>query len=105
MQTTSVNDEIKEVTAIVHGVIMGIEMPFPLQHPDGCTNCGLSCPLSKSAEYEYQATLEVLKSYPKVSIFFDMSIAASLYYYIRYNSHCVFFNCCTGQSGCQMGAN
>lgn len=63
----SVEDESKVVNAVVHGIIMNIEMPFPLPNPDACQNCGITCPLSKSTEYKYVATLPVLKSYPKVT--------------------------------------
>lgn len=54
------------MTSVVHGIIMGIEMPFSLPNPDGCLGSGLTCPIQKGTNYEYRATLPVLKSYPKV---------------------------------------
>ncbi|XP_034472410.1 NPC intracellular cholesterol transporter 2 homolog a [Drosophila innubila] len=56
------------VKTVVHGKILGIEMPFPLSNPDACVNSGLKCPLEKNETYRYTATLPVLKSYPKVSV-------------------------------------
>lgn len=59
-------DSVAKVNTIVHGIIMGVEMPFPLANPDGCVDTGLNCPLKKDETYAYTATLPVLKSYPKV---------------------------------------
>ncbi|EDW78084.1 uncharacterized protein Dwil_GK24197 [Drosophila willistoni] len=56
------------VTTVVHGKVLGIEMPFPLANPDACVNSGLKCPLEKDESYRYTATLPVLKTYPKVSV-------------------------------------
>lgn len=63
-----VDGDAQTVTTVVHGIIMGVEMPFPLQNPNGCVDSGLQCPLSKDSEYEYVASLSVLKSYPKVKV-------------------------------------
>lgn len=60
-------DSVETVTAVCHGIVMGVEMPFPLPNPNGCTDSGLECPLKKDQKYAYVATLPVLKSYPKVS--------------------------------------
>lgn len=49
----------------VHGIIMGVPMPFPLENPNACSN-GLTCPLEKDKTTHYTASLPVLKSYPKV---------------------------------------
>lgn len=62
-------DEVPEVTAVVHGIIQGVEMPFPLKNPDACVDSGVACPLQKDINYEYIQTLQVLKIYPKVSIY------------------------------------
>ncbi|XP_034101125.1 NPC intracellular cholesterol transporter 2 homolog a [Drosophila albomicans] len=56
------------VKTVVHGKVLGIEMPFPLSNPDACQDSGLKCPLEKNETYRYTATLPVLKSYPKVSV-------------------------------------
>lgn len=62
-------DECTKVSAVVHGIVMGIEMPFSLPNSDGCVNSGLACPIKKGSTYEYSTTLPVLKSYPKVFSF------------------------------------
>lgn len=59
-------EDVTSINTVVHGKIMGVEMPFHLQNPDACVDSGLTCPLSKDASYEYKATLPVLKAYPKV---------------------------------------
>lgn len=59
-------DQCAKVSAVVHGIVMGIEMPFNLPNADGCSNSGITCPINKGANYEYSTTLPVLKSYPKV---------------------------------------
>lgn len=67
-------DSVEQVNTIVHGIIMGVEMPFPLPNPDGCVGSGLTCPLEKGKNYAYVATLPVLKSYPKVRQFHYVAI-------------------------------
>lgn len=64
----AVEGDAQTVTTVVHGIIMGVEMPFPLQNPNGCVDSGLECPLSKESAYEYVASLSVLRSYPKVKV-------------------------------------
>lgn len=60
-------DAVPEVSTVVHGIIQGVEMPFPLKNPNACLDSGLECPLQKDVNYEYVQTLPVLKIYPKVS--------------------------------------
>lgn len=60
-------EEVPEVTTVVHGIIQGVEMPFPLKNPDACLDSGLACPIQKDINYAYMQTLQVLKIYPKVS--------------------------------------
>lgn len=60
-------EEVGEVSTVVHGVILGVEMPFPLANPNACVDSGLTCPLKQGVDYEYRQTLPVLRSYPKVS--------------------------------------
>lgn len=52
----------------MHGIIMGLPMPFPLANPNACSN-GLTCPLEKNKKTHYIAKLPVLKSYPKVNFY------------------------------------
>lgn len=56
------------IKTVVHGKVLGVEMPFQLQNPDACVDSGLDCPLEGNKAYEYKATLPVLKVYPKVKV-------------------------------------
>lgn len=59
---------MSELQAVVHGIVLGVEVPFALPNPDACVDCGLECPLAKGGTYKYTTSLPVLKKYPKVSI-------------------------------------
>ncbi|XP_005187474.1 NPC intracellular cholesterol transporter 2 homolog a [Musca domestica] len=64
----SLAEDVKAIQTVVHGKVMGVEMPFHLQNPDACVDSGLKCPLDKGETYEYTASLPVLKAYPKVNV-------------------------------------
>lgn len=63
-------EDINRVKAVVHGIIMDVPMPFPLENPDACDDpeSQLTCPLTKDTTYTYKVTLRVLKGYPKMSL-------------------------------------
>uniref|UniRef100_U5EUS6 Putative ml domain salivary peptide n=1 Tax=Corethrella appendiculata TaxID=1370023 RepID=U5EUS6_9DIPT len=63
-----VDEEISEVKSVVHGVIVGMEVPFKLPNNNACVDSGIECPLKKDQQYKYSATLPVLKMYPKVKL-------------------------------------
>lgn len=65
---SSSDEEVTELKAIVHGIILGMEVPFKLPNDDGCVDSGLECPLAGGTEYRYSTTLPVLKQYPKVEL-------------------------------------
>ena len=52
--------------AIVHGVIAGVPIPFPIPIQDGCKS-GIACPIQKEANYHYVNDLPVKAEYPSVS--------------------------------------
>ncbi|XP_055594651.1 NPC intracellular cholesterol transporter 2 homolog a-like [Uranotaenia lowii] len=66
--TFTSEEEISDLKAIVHGVVLGMEVPFKLPNDNGCVDSGLECPLAKDVEHKYTTTLPVLKQYPKVSV-------------------------------------
>ncbi|XP_052871991.1 NPC intracellular cholesterol transporter 2 homolog a [Anopheles cruzii] len=66
--TFTSDEELSELKAVVHGIILGMEVPFPLPNDNGCQDSGLECPLAKKTTYRYSTTLPVLKQYPKVSV-------------------------------------
>jgi len=57
-----------KVVASVHGIIAGVPIPFPIPQSDACLNSGLKCPLAKSQQYQYHASLFVRSSYPKIDV-------------------------------------
>uniref|UniRef100_A0A1L8E2Z2 Putative major epididymal secretory protein he1 n=1 Tax=Nyssomyia neivai TaxID=330878 RepID=A0A1L8E2Z2_9DIPT len=60
--------ECSAITAVVHGDLMGVSVPFPISNPNACTSSGVDCPVKAGTKYLYTATLPVLKSYPKVKV-------------------------------------
>lgn len=66
--TFTSEQDLSELKAVVHGIILGMEVPFKLPNDNGCVNSGLECPLAKDTEFKYTTTLPVLKQYPKVAV-------------------------------------
>ncbi|KOX75392.1 Protein NPC2 like protein [Melipona quadrifasciata] len=66
----TIDKDVSKVTAVVHGIIMNISIPFPLPNPNACetADSGIQCPLKKGDTLYYKNTLTVLKSYPKVNV-------------------------------------
>ncbi|EFA02897.1 ecdysteroid-regulated 16 kDa protein [Tribolium castaneum] len=62
------NADSDTLTAVVHGVVLGVPLPFNLPNPDGCKDSGVSCPLRAGQSYTYKTSLPVLSSYPKVTV-------------------------------------
>ncbi|KAJ3659210.1 hypothetical protein Zmor_010911 [Zophobas morio] len=62
------NEDSDVLKAVVHGVVLGVPFPFDLPNPDGCTDCGITCPITAGQTYSYHTTLPVLKSYPRVTV-------------------------------------
>ncbi|XP_035206801.1 NPC intracellular cholesterol transporter 2-like [Stegodyphus dumicola] len=61
------NSETKTLKAVVHGIISGVPLPFPLPQPDGCKS-GVSCPVQKGQSYTYANKLKVKNSYPPLAV-------------------------------------
>lgn len=58
----------QKISAVIHGIVAGVPVPFPFDHPDACVDSGLTCPLSAGKKYHYSATLPVLTSYPAIKL-------------------------------------
>lgn len=58
--------ESQTSTAVVHGVIAGVPVPFPIPIEDGCKS-GIQCPIQKQQMYHYLNSLPVKSEYPAVS--------------------------------------
>ncbi|KAL0969110.1 hypothetical protein UPYG_G00222720 [Umbra pygmaea] len=57
----------KTSTAVVHGVIAGIPVPFPIPIQDGCKS-GIACPIQKTLSYHYVNELPVKSEYPSIKL-------------------------------------
>ncbi|XP_060938649.1 NPC intracellular cholesterol transporter 2-like [Limanda limanda] len=54
-------------TALVHGIIAGVPIPFPIPVQDGCKS-GIQCPIQKQENYHYLNSLPVKKEYPAIKL-------------------------------------
>ncbi|KAM9708674.1 NPC intracellular cholesterol transporter 2-like [Menidia menidia] len=59
--------ESKTSTAVVHGIIAGVHIPFGIPVEDGCKS-GIQCPINKQQTYFYVATLPVKSEYPPIKL-------------------------------------
>jgi len=65
--TFSSSVESKTSKAVVHGVIAGLPVPFPIPDDDGCTS-GIQCPIEKGEAYTYVNQLPVKSAYPNIRL-------------------------------------
>ncbi|KFM63621.1 Protein NPC2-like protein, partial [Stegodyphus mimosarum] len=56
----------ENVKTVVHGIIGGVSMPFPLPNPDACDYGNLDCPLENGKSYTYLKEFQVRNNYPLV---------------------------------------
>uniref|UniRef100_A0A3P9IZA2 NPC intracellular cholesterol transporter 2 n=1 Tax=Oryzias latipes TaxID=8090 RepID=A0A3P9IZA2_ORYLA len=59
--------ESQTSTAVVHGIIAGVPIPFPIPEPDGCKS-GIQCPIHKDQAYNYATQLPVKSEYPTIKL-------------------------------------
>uniref|UniRef100_A0A3B4YV87 NPC intracellular cholesterol transporter 2 n=1 Tax=Seriola lalandi dorsalis TaxID=1841481 RepID=A0A3B4YV87_SERLL len=53
--------------AVVHGIIAGVPVPFPIPIEDGCKS-GIQCPIKKQQSYHYLNSLPVKSEYPAIKL-------------------------------------
>ncbi|XP_061651398.1 NPC intracellular cholesterol transporter 2-like isoform X2 [Phyllopteryx taeniolatus] len=53
--------------AVVHGIIVGVPVPFPIPVDDGCKS-GIQCPIQKRQGYHYVNELPVKMTYPAMKL-------------------------------------
>ncbi|XP_041809446.1 NPC intracellular cholesterol transporter 2-like [Chelmon rostratus] len=53
--------------AVVHGIIAGVPVPFPIPMEDGCKS-GIQCPIQKQQNYHYVNALPVKSEYPAIKL-------------------------------------
>ncbi|PAA85750.1 hypothetical protein BOX15_Mlig024849g1 [Macrostomum lignano] len=56
------------VKSVVHGILGGIPVPFPLPDSNACNTMSPKCPLATGSQYVYTNQLEVLQSYPSLAV-------------------------------------
>lgn len=62
----SLDTQSQSSKAVVHGIVLGVPVPFPIPEPDGCKS-GINCPMEKDKTYSYVNKLPVKSEYPSVS--------------------------------------
>ncbi|XP_060790216.1 NPC intracellular cholesterol transporter 2-like [Neoarius graeffei] len=60
--------------AVVHGVVSGIPIPFPIPNDDGCKS-GIQCPIQKQKTYSYVNQLPVKAEYPSIKLVVEWELA------------------------------
>ncbi|XP_062973934.1 NPC intracellular cholesterol transporter 2 [Elgaria multicarinata webbii] len=53
--------------AKVYGEMIHVDIPFPLDQPDGCKS-GINCPIQKEHSYNYLTKLPVKTDYPSLKL-------------------------------------
>lgn len=56
------------LTSVVHGIIGGVPIKFPLGNPNACVSCNITCPVQKDKQYTYAPVIHVLDSYPGIGL-------------------------------------
>ncbi|XP_008281298.1 epididymal secretory protein E1 [Stegastes partitus] len=59
--------ESQTSTAVVHGIIAGLPVPFAIPNADGCKS-GIQCPIHKPQVYHYATELPVKSEYPTIKL-------------------------------------
>ncbi|XP_034530627.1 NPC intracellular cholesterol transporter 2-like [Notolabrus celidotus] len=68
VNVTFTSDELSQTsTAVVHGVIAGVPVPFPIPNQDGCKS-GIQCPIQPQQTYHYINALPVKTEYPAIKL-------------------------------------
>ncbi|KAJ7344996.1 hypothetical protein JRQ81_000946 [Phrynocephalus forsythii] len=65
--TFSSKIDSKGSQAKVYGEMLHVDIPFPLDQPDGCKS-GISCPIQKDHSYSYLNKLPVKSEYPSIKL-------------------------------------
>lgn len=71
--TFTSNTQSQNSTAVVHGILMAVRVPFPIPEPDGCKS-GISCPIQKTKTYSYLNKLPVKSEYPSIKLLVEWQL-------------------------------
>lgn len=62
------SENTAKATSVVHGIIAGIPVPFQIPDDNACDGMKPSCPIVTNQKYIYNASLDVKKIYPKMTL-------------------------------------
>jgi Niemann-Pick C2 protein len=63
-----INEDTTSAKSVVHGIVAGIPVSFPLPNPDACKDSGVKCPLKKGTTYTYSTIIPIKKEYPCIKL-------------------------------------
>lgn len=90
-------------TAVVHGVVEGVPVLFPIPQSDGCKS-GIQCPVEPQKSYSYVNQLPVKTGYPPVSVHFLKYLPLVLNNAVMLHAFTSsFLVCLLDKTGCGMG--
>jgi len=61
--------------AIVHGILDGNSVLYPIDNPDGCKNSGIECPIKMGSTYTYTSSLKILNEFPDIKVLVKWELA------------------------------
>ncbi|CAL1282632.1 unnamed protein product [Larinioides sclopetarius] len=56
--------DTETLKTVIHGIIGGVALPFPVQNPNACEHSAIECPLQSGQTYNYGYEIEVRRAYP-----------------------------------------
>ncbi|XP_078349377.1 LOW QUALITY PROTEIN: NPC intracellular cholesterol transporter 2-like [Oculina patagonica] len=59
---------ITSAKTVVHGIIKGISVPFPVDNPEVCNEHGITCPMTAGKTYTFQDVLPIKSAYPALQL-------------------------------------
>ncbi|KAK7488627.1 hypothetical protein BaRGS_00020080 [Batillaria attramentaria] len=62
------NEVTPTLKTVVHGVVAGVSIPFPVGNPDACKDSNVTCPLQSGKTYTYSSVIYVSPSYPQITV-------------------------------------
>ena len=53
---------------MVHGIILGMKIPFPIENSNACKDCGLNCPIKKGQDNNFNLRMKIKDTFPAISV-------------------------------------
>lgn len=64
---------MENITTLVHGILLGVPISFPLENADACVT-DVQCPLKKGITMYYSTNLPIYQRYPVLPITIDLNL-------------------------------